>query len=1066
MILGYATNRAVVSVNNSENVDTRIDNQGYWTRLAAKGIVPYNPEVVTEPAIFTGSSIRATTVTTRDSPDIPVTEINCVQSENSIFINPLDETNILNSNNSATNPVDTTYGANSFFSFNSGTTWDGDIEGAGEDNFGDPAATIGLNGRWYINYMDHDFRMAVSYSDDYGETWVVKDASPNPALVCDKNHMWIDNNPDSPYEGNLYVAWSNFNDLDLGEIGLSYSVDDGETWILNTNISSNVEALSHNQGVNISTGPDGEVYAVWAIYDSWPAGGSDEAAMGMAKSLDGGATWEPAKRIISDIRGIRSSRTNKNMRVNSFPSATVDNSNGADRGTVFVTWANKGIPGINTGTSVDIYLIKSSDEGETWSDPIRVNQDPIGMGKQHFMPWITCDPTTGILSMIYYDDRNEIYGRCEVFCANSVDGGEFWEEFKVSDVSFSPAPIPGLADSYMGDYLGIHAKNGVVYPVWTDNRLGYAMSFCSPYETNPVNRPYNLKGEVEFITGQTELSWSYDHAPGFLNFIVYRDGDSIASATDTLYTDILPEYGTYRYRVTAYYNDDIESGATGISLQWGNPIINVQPDSIYDHLPVGSTSEHEVLVINNGQLPLEFSVTLNSSQSKRRGYCEASGGGGIGNEYISGVEVGDISNINTGSNNYTDYYSMSTIMKVGTSYNITVTNGQSFDLDHCGVWIDWNINEVFEENEILVLDGATGSSTLTGTIIPPPGAITGTTKMRVRLTYSGGLDPCGNTYFGEVEDYSIIVKGWIDVSPLEDMVASGDTSIILINLNAIDLESGNFGTNLIINSNDPMSEIVQVPISLRVDHLIVDATTNYDTVCAGTLVVLQADVSGIFDSISYLWSSKPAGFSSEKARPFAVAQVPTWYIVEIHDNGHVAIDSVFISVLPSPIINLGADTSLCGNETVVLNAGTDGITYLWSTGDTVNYLTVDTLGYGYGIQNYWVDVTNNLDCNKIEYIDIEFVNCTGIYSNFDSHFCIYPNPSKGDFYLESKTNLKELFTLKIFNSFGSQVHEIDIISFEENIKVVIDISNVDTGYYTLLLISKEKEYLKKLIITK
>jgi len=99
LALGYATNRAITNPDNQEKVDTRIDNQGYWTRLAAEGIVPYNPEIRVEPATFTGSKIRAATVATLDSPDVPVTEINSIQSENSVFINPLDETNLINSNN-------------------------------------------------------------------------------------------------------------------------------------------------------------------------------------------------------------------------------------------------------------------------------------------------------------------------------------------------------------------------------------------------------------------------------------------------------------------------------------------------------------------------------------------------------------------------------------------------------------------------------------------------------------------------------------------------------------------------------------------------------------------------------------------------------------------------------------------------------------------------------------------------------------------------------------------------------------------------------------------------------
>jgi len=64
--------------------------------------------------------------------------------------------------------------------------------------------------------------------------------------------------------------------------------------------------------VNIQTGPNGEVYVAWAIYDGWP---TDESAIGFAKSTNGGTTYAAGTRIIINIRGIRTSATSKNHRV-------------------------------------------------------------------------------------------------------------------------------------------------------------------------------------------------------------------------------------------------------------------------------------------------------------------------------------------------------------------------------------------------------------------------------------------------------------------------------------------------------------------------------------------------------------------------------------------------------------------------------------------------------------------------------------------------------------------------------------------------------------------------------
>ncbi len=1062
-LLGFATNRAV-NHKKSEKIISWIDNQGYWTDLAAKGLVPYNPDIPPKKAIYTGSKIKTSTVSTLNSPDIAVAEVGSTQSENSVFVDPYDETRILNSNNSTTYPTDTAFGADALYSFDSGSTWGGSIEGPGVNNNGDPSAVIGLNGRWYVNYISSDYGMFVSYSDDDGETWLVENAAPNPLIKCDKNHMWIDNNPDSPYEGNLYVSWTNTSDLDFGEISMSTSSDDGETWNLITSISEEIQAGSHNQGVNIATGPEGEVYAVWAVYDSWQAGGSDEVAIAMSRSLDGGQNWEPARRIINNIKGIRATKTSKNMRVNSFPVAVVDNSTGADRGVLYITWANVGIPGQNLGDDINIYVVKSFDQGNSFESPVKVNSDDIGVGNEHFFPWITCDPTTGILSMVYYDDSNVGGDQCEVFCANSIDGGQTWEEFKVSDVSFTPSPIPGLAADYMGDYLGIVARNGIVYPMWTDNRLGFAMTFCSPYETNPVNRPINLTGIVDEETGQTSLDWEYESAPGFQSFIVYRDGDSIASTTDTSYVELLPDYGEYRYRVTAYYDGDIESGATGVVLTWGAPVIDVLLDSIFDHLPIGISSEIALPIVNSGQLDLIHDISLNRFPSKNRNYCTAIGGGGTGNEYISGVEVGDISNINTGSDNYSDYTHLSTTMQVGQNYHITVTNGQPYDLDKCGVWVDWNIDGEFTESELLELESQTLSPYYTGVINPPPGSSSGITRMRVRLQYSGDLNPCGSTFFGEVEDYSINLHGWLDLYPLRDTIAASDTSNITVKFTTEGLLPGDYYTNIIIQSNDEESDEKIIPVHLRADKIVVEAEAIPDITCPGTFVELAATVAGQFDSISYTWSSNPPGYSSTSPRLFVIALYPAYYIIHVQDGEYTSIDSVFVDTYPLHDLSQLSDTAICADETIVLDAGENGASYLWSTGEITQTISIDSTGTGFGKREITVEVTNEYECSATKSIEIEFANCAFVDEHKPDDFVIYPNPASKVFYIRT-TRFEGECDLMIYKQSGQLVFNEDNCSLRTEESYPVFIPDLPLGTYNLIIKASDFTISRKLIIS-
>lgn len=138
------------------------------------------------------------------------------------------------------------------------------------------------------------------------------------------------------------------------------------------------------------------------------------------------------------------------------------------------------------------------------------------------------------------------------------------------------------------------------------------------------------------------------------------------------------------------------------------------------------------------------------------GYCAASSS--VCDEFISKVQVGTINNP-SGCSHYADYTGMSTDMTVGGSYPITITNGPpTYSSDQCGIWVDWNQNTDFSDpGEQITVVGTPGNGPYTANIVPPGSALPGDTRMRIRITYTGLLSPCGTAYYGEVEDYTVHV---------------------------------------------------------------------------------------------------------------------------------------------------------------------------------------------------------------------------------------------------------------------------------------------------------------------
>jgi hypothetical protein len=128
-------------------------------------------------------------------------------------------------------------------------------------------------------------------------------------------------------------------------------------------------------------------------------------------------------------------------------------------------------------------------------------------------------------------------------------------------------------------------------------------------------------------------------------------------------------------------------------------------------------------------------------------------------EYINTVQLNTINNTSACSvGGYGNYLSTSTNLIKGNQYSITVTPGSVYTNDEIAVWIDYNNDSDFSdagEQVGYVLVGTGWSNVFTFTV--PTSAVSSAVRMRVRISFStdGAIVPCGQSTYGEVEDYTV-----------------------------------------------------------------------------------------------------------------------------------------------------------------------------------------------------------------------------------------------------------------------------------------------------------------------
>ncbi len=379
------------------------------------------------------------------------------QVETTIAINPTNKNNLIGGAIIAPPSGNGTLAY--YYSLDGGNTWGGNeaFPSAGS-SAGDPVVAFdGFGNAYYLYQIRSDRKLYLHKSTNGGQSWpssrttVVLKTSPKNV---DKPWMAISPVINASGKYDIYVVYTETTDPPgTGETIWQATSDNGGVSFTNTLISNGDPSAG---GANVAFGPTGGAYIAWGVFRTTHP--FDQTAIKFSFSTTSIPVTQIGtyKKIGSDNRFVLK---NSEVRVNSWPSIDVDRTEGSRRGWIYVAWADQRTTAPGSGTP-DILLIKSTDNGLTWSSPVRVNT--VTTNDQWF-PSLSVDPD-GNVNIIFYDSRNSSNNQsAQLYFARSTDGGVTFSNTLIGSL-FTVASVPNA--NFMGDYVQLANWTGKSYPFW------------------------------------------------------------------------------------------------------------------------------------------------------------------------------------------------------------------------------------------------------------------------------------------------------------------------------------------------------------------------------------------------------------------------------------------------------------------------------------------------------------------------------------------------------------------------------------------------------------------------
>jgi len=318
----------------------------------------------------------------------------------------------------------------------------------------DPVLQAGPDGTFYYSSLrvSPSWIVDIIVSTDWGASWPVS----HFAFGGDKQWLAIDSTG-GPGDGHFYQGW-NVAGNDHFPAQFSREVDSGVTWETPVEYDP-ISSIAFPVFGLTTVGPGGVVYVAGTINN-----GANDVFWVVGSSNAQNAAQTPTFNIITtvDMGG--------NLVLGAGPNPSgllgqvniaADHSGGPNHGNLYV------LGSINPQgpDPLDIHFVVSEDGGQSFSNPVRVNDDPANTNAWQWFGQMSVAPD-GRIDVIWNDTRNSGQDNIsELFYSSSSDGGQTWSPNVAISPSFD-SHVGWPQQNKLGDYYELHSDLVGAHLAW------------------------------------------------------------------------------------------------------------------------------------------------------------------------------------------------------------------------------------------------------------------------------------------------------------------------------------------------------------------------------------------------------------------------------------------------------------------------------------------------------------------------------------------------------------------------------------------------------------------------